>query len=909
VVVQSFPHTLCVCVCVCKTATKNKYCSSYSFEFHAFDNMSEESILLRRYKGTLAIFGAAIDRCGRMATETALSRGVINSAALQNRVIRDGGESYHMTLLTADEADKVREMATHEADIAEALKRCDLLDAGVGKCTSDGNSAVYAVIVSPDLQKLRRKLMGSGVVSYAYLHITLGFSNSDIHDKRKDLSTIVAPNEHDELPRKVEYALRSFSSWKRSSAEEITELERLSALMQQRKYLFGAYYFAKWVLRSGNSARASHDVLEQFIENSDGNCKCLLPEDDGPNYGQLTCDALNYNLFAVETRYHRLSRYYKCVPKDAEQNGKRHHIYNISFSELPRNFSFVAPNLAGSSIVDRRLYFETFAHMGITDVITVMERPLREQLYEGLPIAYHFFEVADQEPPTLRQMIEIVGLCCRPGAKVLVHCMGGVGRTATVLCSVLMHCKRPMSRLDAKAALGNRKTILSPTQEEFLAAWFGHCSDETVVEDNLQQPSAPLVKLPNLIVCVGYPASGKSTFAKLLSDSFPNSVSRINQDEQGRRCCENQIGSMCKVRGKTVLLDRCNLTQQDRAEWLELAHRPEAWVVFFDVPSDECRWRIVRRQGHPTIKVGSGQRIIDSVADTLEVPALSEGFEKMFVVRTFEESNALLASFGCASTPVSTLLMDEGDDQPVKFPRTRHVANLGAATRDDLVMTPAEVQHTFLNRELFIEEKVDGANLGFCIRNHQLRAQNRSHYVTSAYHPQFKHLDKWMHKHADELWQILDASDRYILYGEWLYARHSIKYSKLKDWFIVFDMFDRLTGKFWSRTRLENHLKQFSFSLVPLLFRGSMASVDQLRDLVQTKSVFYDGIVEGVYVRTCDELWLVERGKIVRSDFISGNEFWSKGGVEPNTLLKPDSSSSRGKADSFEETDEHATTL
>lgn len=541
--------------------------------------MAHEPISLRKSKGTVALFGSAIDTCGRMATELAIRRGIMDDSAKLNRTARDG-EHFHLTLLNAAESDKVSDLAAYSTDINEALRRCDLLEVGIGKCTSDGNTAVYAVIISPELQKLRRKLIGSSAVTYAFLHVSLGFFNSDIHDKRKDISSIVIQNDHDDFPAKVECALRSFSSWKRSGTDEISELELLSSLMMQRKYLFGAYYYAKLLLRSGNAARASHDILEQFIEDNDSNCECVSPSGDCPNYGQLTCDALNYNLSSVETRYYRLSRFYNCRASDIERDGKKYKLYNISYRELPRNFSFVEPNIAGSSIVDRRVYFETFVDMGITDVITVMEQPLREQQYEGLPISYHFFEVPDQEPPTLRQMIDIVGLCSKPGAKVVVHCIGGVGRTATVLCSFLMHCKRPMSRFDAKAALGNRKTILSPTQEDFLGLWFRHCTEESLIPSAVQ-PSVPSVSLPTLIVCVGYPASGKSTFAQLLCDSFPNIISRINQDEQGRRSCETQIGSLCKVRGKTIVLDRCNLTRQDRAEWLELAHRPKAWIVFF----------------------------------------------------------------------------------------------------------------------------------------------------------------------------------------------------------------------------------------------------------------------------------------------------------------------------------------
>lgn len=172
---------------------------------------------------------------------------------------------------------------------------------------------------------------------------------------------------------------------------------------------------------------------------------------------------------------------------------------------------------------------------------------------------------------------------------------------------------------------------------------------------------------------------------------------------------------------------------------------------------------------------------------------------------------------------------------------------------------------------------------GISIRDNQLCAQNRSHFVTSAYHSQFKHLDKWLHRHADDLWEVL-GSDRYTLYGEWVYARHSIHYQRLPDWFVAFDMFDKLEGKFWSRPQLEKHLEGTSISLIPLLARGSYSNSDQLRTLARFPSQFYSGPVEGVYLRSCSEdgQWLMERGKIVREDFLCGNEFWSKGGVEAN---------------------------
>jgi len=57
----------------------------------------------------------------------------------------------------------------------------------------------------------------------------------------------------------------------------------------------------------------------------------------------------------------------------------------------------------------------------------------------------------------------------------------------------------------------------------------------------------------------------------------------------------------------------------------------------------------------------------------------------------------------------------------------------------------------------------------------------------------------------------------------------------------------------------------------------------------KTKSKFYDGVVEGVYVRSFDKIEpnkLKYRAKIVRADFISGDEHWTKGKQTINNIIK-----------------------
>ena len=79
-----------------------------------------------------------------------------------------------------------------------------------------------------------------------------------------------------------------------------------------------------------------------------------------------------------------------------------------------------------------------------------------------------------------------------------------------------------------------------------------------------------------------------------------------------------------------------------------------------------------------------------------------------------------------------------------RFPRTPHLAWLGPVTpRADKVLSPQEARD-LLSRELIVEEKVDGANLGFSVdTSGALRAQNRGNYLDT-FVGQWKPLNRWL---------------------------------------------------------------------------------------------------------------------------------------------------------------------
>ena len=130
-------------------------------------------------------------------------------------------------------------------------------------------------------------------------------------------------------------------------------------------------------------------------------------------------------------------------------------------------------------------------------------------------------------------------------------------------------------------------------------------------------------------------------------------------------------------------------------------------------------------------------------------------------------------------------------------------------------------------------------------------------------------------------------SERYVLFGEWCFARHSVAYDRLPDFFLAFDLYDRTQACYISRRIREEMLSELALSSVPLIYDGTVTR-GQLLSLLDTPSAFAHGPVEGLYLRLEREGRLVFRAKLVRPEFQAGiDEHWSKRPLTENHLLCP----------------------
>ncbi|WP_083340641.1 RNA ligase family protein [Chromobacterium vaccinii] len=221
-----------------------------------------------------------------------------------------------------------------------------------------------------------------------------------------------------------------------------------------------------------------------------------------------------------------------------------------------------------------------------------------------------------------------------------------------------------------------------------------------------------------------------------------------------------------------------------------------------------------------------------------------------------------------------------------RFPHTPHIAWLATGEpRHDKVLSPEEAK-ALLAEEVVLEEKLDGANLGLSLApDGSLRAQNRGQYLCEPYTGQFSRLPGWLAQHSEAISSSLKPT--LMLFGEWCAARHSLDYSDLPDWFLLFDVYDRQVNKFWSSARRNALAENIGLSTVPELERCHQTLPLLKARLQYDHSRFRSGPLEGIIIRQDSNGWCKSRAKLVREDFTQTiSEHWRRHQIEWNQLSK-----------------------
>jgi hypothetical protein len=250
-----------------------------------------------------------------------------------------------------------------------------------------------------------------------------------------------------------------------------------------------------------------------------------------------------------------------------------------------------------------------------------------------------------------------------------------------------------------------------------------------------------------------------------------------------------------------------------------------------------------------------------------------------------------------------------------KYPRTQHIEGSRLQPGDeDLECVPfAHIQ----GRYIVVEEKCDGANAGLRFdAAHQLYLQSRGHFLTGGVREKHFNLFKqWASAHSVTLWERL--GERYAVFGEWLYAKHTIFYDRLPHYFLEFDILDLQSNDFLSTDARRRLLADLPLCPVPVLYAGPATTLDDLVPLIGPSlykspdwrerlvaSAVARGIdservvaetdpsdlMEGLYIKVEEDDRVVERYKFVRANFLSvvrdTRTHWLRRPIVPNELAE-----------------------
>ena len=249
-----------------------------------------------------------------------------------------------------------------------------------------------------------------------------------------------------------------------------------------------------------------------------------------------------------------------------------------------------------------------------------------------------------------------------------------------------------------------------------------------------------------------------------------------------------------------------------------------------------------------------------------------------------------------------------------KYPRTPHIKGSNLQPGDEDL---SQIPFSFIkDKYIVIEEKIDGANVAISFIDGNLMLQSRGHYLTGGYRERHYNLFKeWAYAHYDDLFNIL--GNRYIMYGEWMYAKHKVYYDNLPHYFMEFDIYDKDEEVFLDTKRRHEMLKDSCVMSVPVLGMGKYQSIDVILQLITKSNYISDnfkfnlkeecdklnldyetiiketdstGLMEGLYIKVEDGGIVLDRMKYVRYSFNQNIEEsstnWLDRTIIPNKLDK-----------------------
>lgn len=225
----------------------------------------------------------------------------------------------------------------------------------------------------------------------------------------------------------------------------------------------------------------------------------------------------------------------------------------------------------------------------------------------------------------------------------------------------------------------------------------------------------------------------------------------------------------------------------------------------------------------------------------------------------------------CTARP--TLTIESDIVVPKKYPRTPHLPWSPGFTADDIHHDPKNLP--WVGKDVVITEKIDGEVT--CLSRDSCHARSPS----SGYHPSRTIIKS--------MWSAIryDIEPGFRLYGENIFATHSVKYTELPAYFVLFAVSnDKDEWLSWEETQEWADL--LDLKTPPVLSQGTWDE-EKAKACWPRPSSYGSPVAEGYVVRSAAgfarEDFGKNLGKFVHADFTAGIEgHWMSKPVEKNGL-------------------------
>ena len=117
---------------------------------------------------------------------------------------------------------------------------------------------------------------------------------------------------------------------------------------------------------------------------------------------------------------------------------------------------------------------EFVQQQGVDTIVSLTETPLDEEALEAFNFEVLHMPVADRHAPTLEQVDEYTAYVDEQlgaGRSVMVHCLGGYGRTGTMLVNYLIHCGAKADEALPEMRRLRPRSVETEEQEEAIFAY------------------------------------------------------------------------------------------------------------------------------------------------------------------------------------------------------------------------------------------------------------------------------------------------------------------------------------------------------------------------------------------------------------------------------------------------------